>query len=57
MNALPKAEVHLYEAGSHTGGLTTGVKRLIITASFASLAASADFWKEITITEKCECLA
>jgi nucleoside-diphosphate-sugar epimerase len=30
------------------------VKQLVITASMASLAASADFWKEITITEKCE---
>jgi protoporphyrinogen oxidase len=57
MNALPKAEVHLYEAGDRAGGLTAGVKRLVITASFASLAASADFWKEITITEKCECSA
>ena len=30
------------------------MKQLVITASIASLVASADFWKEITITEKCE---
>jgi nucleoside-diphosphate-sugar epimerase len=31
-----------------------GVNQLIITASVVSLIASADFWKELTITEKCE---
>jgi nucleoside-diphosphate-sugar epimerase len=32
--------------------LAAGVKQLVITASIASLVASADFWKEITINEK-----
>jgi nucleoside-diphosphate-sugar epimerase len=31
-----------------------GVKQIVITASLASLAATYDIWKEITITEKCE---
>jgi nucleoside-diphosphate-sugar epimerase len=30
------------------------VKQLIITASIVSLVSTSDFWKEITITEKCE---
>ena len=34
--------------------LAAGVKRLVITASAASLASRNDFWKEITITEKSE---
>jgi nucleoside-diphosphate-sugar epimerase len=34
--------------------LAAGVKRLVITASIASLAPRSDFWKEITITEKSE---
>jgi len=34
--------------------LAAGVKRLVITASIASLASRNDFWKEITITEKSE---
>jgi hypothetical protein len=34
--------------------LAGGVKQLIITASIASLVAFADFWKEITISEKCK---
>ncbi|KAI0280822.1 hypothetical protein BGY98DRAFT_962030, partial [Russula aff. rugulosa BPL654] len=32
--------------------LAGGVKQLVITASIVSLVASADFWKEIIITEK-----
>jgi nucleoside-diphosphate-sugar epimerase len=34
--------------------LAAGVKQYIITASIVSLIATTDFWKEITITEKCE---
>jgi len=34
--------------------LAAGVRRLIVTASMASLASLDDFWKEITITEKSE---
>ena len=34
--------------------VAAGVKQVIITASIASLVSRGDFWKEITITEKCE---
>jgi hypothetical protein len=30
------------------------VKQLIVTESMVSLASPDDFWKEITISEKCE---
>jgi hypothetical protein len=35
--------------------IAAGVKQVIITASIASPVSRGDFWKEITITEKCEC--
>jgi len=34
--------------------LAAGVKQVIITASIVSLVATTDFWKEITISEKCK---
>lgn len=36
--------------------LAAGVKQVVITASIVSLVATGDFWKEITISEKCESL-
>ena len=35
--------------------LAAGVKKLVVTESFVSLAVSQDFWKDITINEMCEC--
>jgi nucleoside-diphosphate-sugar epimerase len=37
--------------------VAAGVKQFIITASIVSLVALTDFWKEITISEKCEFLS
>jgi hypothetical protein len=34
--------------------LAAGVKKLVVTESIVSLAVVDDFWKDITITEKCE---
>jgi hypothetical protein len=34
--------------------LMASVKQVIIIASIVSLVATSDFWKEITISEKCE---
>ena len=34
--------------------IAAGVKQVIITASIALPVSRGDFWKEITITEKCE---
>jgi nucleoside-diphosphate-sugar epimerase len=32
--------------------IAAGVKQFVITSTMASLVATDDFWKEITITEK-----
>jgi hypothetical protein len=34
--------------------VAASVKQVVITASVVSLVSKDDFWKEITITEKCE---
>jgi nucleoside-diphosphate-sugar epimerase len=36
--------------------IAAGVKQFIITSSMISLIATDDFWKDITMTEKCESL-
>ncbi|KAH9166058.1 NAD-P-binding protein [Lactarius sanguifluus] len=35
--------------------LAAGVKKLVVTESIVSLATPNDYWKDITITENCEC--